>query len=128
MCGSVAADCLLIRLHGVVVWKYEPVFNTKYFIINTEITILCNRNRSVVLTCIYMQTRTQVVVYWRREMADTYTHPYPPLISCAQTHIHLGARILLALLGLLPIHTQTSSYLMEICLMTDTHTHTHTLA
>ena len=57
----------------------------------------------------------------------TYKHPCPSLVSRAQTHIYLGARILLALSGLLPLHTQTSSYLLEIwSMMTDTHTHTHT--
>ena len=43
-------DCLLIKFHGVVAWKYETTFNIKYFIINTEITALYNRNRSGELT------------------------------------------------------------------------------
>ena len=28
---------LLRRLHGVVVWEYNTIFNTKYFIINSKI-------------------------------------------------------------------------------------------
>ena len=31
-------------------------FNTKYFIINSKITALCNRNHSVVLAYIYTRT------------------------------------------------------------------------
>ena len=74
-------------------------------------------------------TYTQVVVYWRREMTDIYTCSYPSLILPAQTRIHIGARLYLALPGSLPLHTQTSNYLQEICLMmTYTHTHNHTHA
>ena len=47
----------------------------------------------------------------------TYTHPCSPLISRTQTQITFRARLLLALPGSLPIHTQTSSYLQEIGLM-----------
>ena len=53
---------------------------------------------------------TQVDVYWRREMTSTQT--YSPLILLAQTHIYLEACLLLALPELLPLRTQTSSYLL----------------
>ena len=40
-------------------------------------------------------------------MVDTYAHLFLPLISRAQTCIHLGASLLLALPESLPLHTQT---------------------
>ena len=118
--GLLAADYLLTRLQRVAVWEYETTFSTKCFIINSKMTVLCSRNCSAVLTCIY----TQVAVYWRVNMTDT--HSYLRLISHAPTHIHLWARFFSALPGVLPLHTHTSSCLLEIWLMISTHTHSHT--
>ena len=63
---------LLRRFHGVVVWEYDTIFNTRYFIINSEITVLSNRTRSAVL-----HIRTQVAVSGRVMLPDTHTHAYP---------------------------------------------------
>ena len=52
------ADCLLIRLHGLVAWEYDTILNTKYFIINTKTMALCNCYRSVVLIYIHIHTNT----------------------------------------------------------------------
>ena len=57
LCVWLLVDCLLIRLHGVVLWKRDYC-NKNYFIINSEITALCNRYYSAVLTYIYKQTHT----------------------------------------------------------------------
>ena len=71
-------DYLLIWLHGVVMWEYEIIFNTKCFIISGNITVLCRRNRSVVLTYIYIHTHTCSCLL---ESEDD-----------RHTHIHLEAR------------------------------------
>ena len=90
--------CMGIRYH----------FNTKYFIINSKITALCNRNRSAVLAYIY----TQVAVDSRVMMPDThtYTHSCPPLILrvyvCTNTHTY-GARICSPSRSALITHTHT---------------------
>ena len=67
---------LLIRLHGVVVWKYEIVFNTKYFIINSKITALCSRNRLAVLAYIYIHTHAHTGSCLLESDNDRYT-PVP---------------------------------------------------
>ena len=37
---------LLTRLHGVILWEYETILNTKYsFSINSKITALCGYNQ-----------------------------------------------------------------------------------
>ena len=75
---------------------------------------------------IHIHTHTSSCL-WRVKMTNSYT--YTSLTSRAQTHIHLLARLFLPLQGALPLHTQTSSYLLDIWLMmTDTHAHTHTYA
>ena len=88
-CVGLLADYLLIRLNGVVVWEYEIIFNTKYFIINSKLTALHSCNPSSVLN-IHIATyiHTQVAVYWRVKIIDT--HPYPRLILRAQTNISFG--------------------------------------
>ena len=48
-CEGFSLCGLLRRLHGVVVWEYDTIFNTKYFIINSKITALFSHNRSAVL-------------------------------------------------------------------------------
>ena len=50
-----------------------------------------------------------------------HTHSYPPLISRAQTHIYLGACLLVALPGWLSLHTQIRDLGYD-----DRHTYTHT--
>ena len=86
------------RLHGVVVGESDTIFNTKYFIISSKITALCNRNRSAVLACIYIHTYIHISSC-RRESDDdshrhTYTHPCPPLILRVHKRTHtFGARL-----------------------------------
>ena len=96
-------------------WEYETIFNTKYFQINSKVTTLCSCYHSLVLTDVYMYTHTNSCLLEYED--DTYTHHYPPLISHAQTCIHFGSPIFLALPEVLPLHTQTSSYLLEIWLI-----------
>ena len=43
VCVVLLADYVLIKLHGVVVYEYETIFNTN-FIINSKIAALCNWN------------------------------------------------------------------------------------
>ena len=64
-------------------------FNTKYFIINSRITALCNRNRSAVLAYIYTHTHTSSC--WREsdDAGHTYTHSCPPLILRVHEHTHI---------------------------------------
>ena len=78
LCEGLLADYLFIRLHGVAVWEYETIFNTKYFIINSKIIDLCSCNRTAVLTYTYIHTHThtQVAVYWRGESTNTHTHTH----------------------------------------------------
>ena len=73
LCAGLLADSLWIKLHGVVVWVYETIFNSKYLINNNKITALCSRNRLAVLTCIYIQNHTQVTLLERGN--DRHTHP-----------------------------------------------------
>ena len=47
-------------LHDVVLWEYETIFNTKYFI-NIKITTLCYCNRSAVLTDTYKHRQVAVI-------------------------------------------------------------------
>ena len=64
----------------------------------------------------------QVAVYWRVKLPDT---PILTLdIPHAQTHIHLGTYLSLALPGVLLLRTCQSSCILEICLMM-THTYIH---
>ena len=75
---------------------------------------------------IHINTYTSSCLLARKD--DRHTHPYPPLISRAQTHIPLGARLFLALSGALPSYTQTISYQLGIwLLMTHSQTRTHTV-
>ena len=101
-------------------------FNTKYFIVNSKITDLCNRNRSAVLAYICLHTHTRS---YRRESDDdrhthTYTHPCLPLILCAHKHTHASrGTSFIALPGALH-DRHTSSCVLEICLViTLTYTH-----
>ena len=118
LCVRLLLNGLLIRLHDIVMWEYETIFNTKYFIINSKITALCNRNRLPVLTYIH----TQVAVYCRGEMTETHTytvlhtHISTLDLACTNTPISL-ARFLLPLPRLLSLHIHTSNYLLEMRLM-----------
>ena len=103
---------LLRRLYGVVIWEYNTIFNTKYFIISSKPVVLCNRNRSVVLAYIYLHTHTRS---YRRESDDdrhahTYTHPCLPLILCVHKHTHTSqGSSFIALPGVLhDTHTQVA--------------------
>ena len=55
----------------------------------------------------------------------TYTRQLPRLISRAQTHIHFGGRLSLALSGAFSLHTRTSSCLLEVWLKKTTYADTH---
>ena len=70
-------SCMGIRYH----------FNTKYFIINSKITALCNRNHSAVLAYIYthMHTSSCLLEIWLM-MTHTYTHLYPRFIACTDAY------------------------------------------
>ena len=96
LCLGLLADCLLIRLHGVIVWEYEAIFNTKYFIIIGKITLMLSQTFNGINIRIHTNTRTQVAVYWRCEMADTHTyiHFYPtPDLACTNTFTPRGAPV-----------------------------------
>ena len=123
LCVGPLADYLLVRLHGIVVWEYNTIFNTKHFIINSKITALYSRNRSAVLTYIYINTHTQVAAYWRVKMTDT--HPYPRLISHTQTH-YISEHVSLKHYHepLYYIHTQVAVY-RRFAWWLQTHTYTH---
>ena len=45
-CEGFSLCGLLRRLHGVVVWEYDTIFNTKYFVISSKITALCSQSFS----------------------------------------------------------------------------------
>ena len=77
LCVGLLADYFLIRLHGVVVWEYDTIFNTKYFIINSKITALCNCKHSAMLAYIH----TQVAVDGRVMMPDTHIHTSMPTLD-----------------------------------------------
>ena len=84
------ADYLVISLHGVVVWEYENIFNAKYFLISSRVTALCSRNRSAVLTYIYMHTHKVLSTGEWRWQTPTHTQAW----SCLHKHtsLHLVTR------------------------------------
>ena len=84
LCIGLLADYSLIRLHGVVVWEYEIVFNTKHFIINSKITTLSSRNHSAVFTYIYIDTDTSSCLLVSEDDRHTYIH---------NTHSHAWCRV-----------------------------------
>ena len=104
------ADCLLIRLHVVVAWEYETIFNTEYFIINRKIIGLCSRNRSAVLTCTCIKTHSSSCLLER----GNDRHTPIPTFYLACTNIHFGARFLLPLPGSLPLHTQRGRVVVSL--------------
>ena len=85
---------LLRRLHGVVVWEYDIIFNTKCFIIYSKISSLCNRNRSVVLAYIWRHTHTSSCRRESDDDRDTHTqiHVYHWSYVCTNTHTHILGR------------------------------------
>ena len=104
-------------------------FNTKYFIINSKITALCNRNRSAVLAYIYIHTHTSSC--WREsdDAGHTHIHTLMPTLNltCARTHTHIWCAHLQPFQECFDnthTHTHTSSCLLEIWLMM-MHTYTH---
>ena len=106
LCVGIFVNYLLIRLLGVVVWEYEMVFNTKNFIINSKIIVLCSCNRSVVLTYIYKPTC--VSSCWLEsevKMIHTHTHPHTHAWLLAQSHIHLVMHSYITLTRAFPLHT-----------------------
>ena len=107
-CERFSLSGLLRRLHGVGVWEYGTVINTKYFIINSKITALCNRNRSAVLAYIYIHTHTSCC---RRE-SDYDRHTLMPILdlTCAQTRTHIGGAPLIPHLRALPLYTHTHAH------------------
>ena len=109
LCVELLADYLLIRLHCVFVWEYENILSTKHFVISSKITALCSRNRSAVLTYLYIHTLTSRCLLESEDDSHVYTHPYKPFISRANPHIHLKALLSLAFPRALLLHSQTSS-------------------
>ena len=92
----------LIRLHDAVVWEYETISNTKYFIISSKITTLCSRNRSAVPTYIYIHTQTTSFLLESDNDRHAHIHTTIPTLD-------LGVRFFLSLPGALPLHTHTNS-------------------
>ena len=82
LCVRLLADYLLIRLHGLGVWEYETIFNSKYFVINRKITVLCSRNHSAVLTYIY--TEVALLESEDDRHTDIHTHAW------SRVHNHTG--------------------------------------
>ena len=67
---------LLRRLLDVVIWEYNTIFNTKYFIINSKIlsyvvAIVQRRQHT------YTYIHTQEAIDGRVMMTETHTHAYP---------------------------------------------------
>ena len=118
---------LLRRLSGVVVWEYNTIFNTKYFIINSEGTALCRSNCSAVLAFIYIHTyiHTQVAINGRVIMADTHSPAHLWSYVSANTHTS-GAQLLQHFQECFQYtHTQVAVY-WRLGWRWHTHTHTYT--
>ena len=115
-------SCMGIRYH----------FNTKYFIINSKITALCNRNRSAVLAYIYTHTHTSSC--WREsdDAGHTHIHTLMPTLNltCARTHTHIGCAHLQPFQECFDnthTHTQVTVY-WRFSWWWHAHTHTHIYA
>ena len=123
LCAGLLVDHLLLRLHAVVVWEYETIFKTKYFIVNSKITTLCSCNRSGVVTYVYTHTHTSTCLLEREN--DTHI-PIPTLyLACTSIHTSRGAALfIIALLGALPWHTRTSNNTGGL-IDDNRHTYTH---
>ena len=91
--------------------------------INRKITALCNRNSSAVLT--YIHTHRSNCQLESEDDRHIHT-PIPILdLACSNTHTFRG-RLFSAISGAPPLHSHTSTCLLEIWLrMTVTHTRTH---
>ena len=102
---------------------YETIFNTKYFIINSKITVavltaLCSRNRSIVLTyiCVCIHTSSYLL-----KTEDDRQIPISTLyLACTNTH-NLGSA---SFQHFHYIHTQVAVYWIFLWWW-QTHIHTH---
>ena len=98
----------------------QDYFNAKYVIINGKILALFSRNRSAVLTYIYIHTSSLL------EREDDWHTPIPTLhLACTNTYTSRCALLLSTSMSI-PLHTYTSSCLLEIGWGWYTHTHTRT--
>ena len=82
---------------------------------NSKVTALCGRNRSAVLTYIYIHAHTSSSLLESED--DEYTHTQILTLDLACTNAHNSGRVFRTLPGALSLHTQTSSYLLDIWLM-----------
>ena len=75
-------NLLLTRLHGVIKWEWETIFNTDYWIV-------LQKNSCLMYLQAFCGVNIQEVVYWTVEWrcikTDTHIHKYP-FIACTNTY------------------------------------------
>ena len=89
LCLGLLVANLLIRLHDVVVWEYKT-FNTKYLIINSDLTASCSCNRSAGDKHTYVHTHTNsCVLKCVVKIADTRILTLIPTLDLACTNTYI---------------------------------------
>ena len=101
LCMGLLVGCMLIKLHGVVLWEYETIFNTKYFIFNRKIIALYSYHYLGDWLLLHAYTHMQPHHAWL--LAQTHISWHVPLSHLQECFPYTHAELHTTCLLILPV-------------------------